>query len=346
MTRSPAVRVPARDGEVVRRRLLAEGRLRTDLRVKQEGEAILLPIIERSGAPLDVGEQVVSEFPEVHRRNRPRRYGDLVDAPAPIRANLPRSFDVIGDIVLVRVPSELDEWAAAIGDALLRFVPRARIVGRDMGVHGPERRRSLHRLAGRGGWETVHHENGVAIRVDVERAYFSPRLGREHAQVAQATRPGEAVYDLCCGVGPFSLTLARAGRASHIVAVDRNPAAIALLRESLRRARGSNRVEPVEADVAAFLTTASPADRAILNLPHEGIKYLTSVADVVRPGGAVHYYEVVARDALVRRTEEIVHEVGGPARWSCRESHTVHPYSPTADLTAFRLVRAGEGVAP
>ncbi len=346
MTRSPAVKVPSQEGEAVRRRLREAGLLRTDLRVRREGASLLLPVIDRGDAGAGVGERVEADFSEFDDRSAPRRYQDLVECPVEMRDRLPRSFDVIGDIVLVRVPPEVEALAPAIGLALLRFVPHARIAGRDQGVHGPERRRTLTRLAGDGDWKTVHHENGVAIHVDVERAYFSPRLAREHADVAGAVGPGEVVYDLCCGVGPFSLAIARQGKATRIVAVDSNPAAIGLLRESLARARGGDRIEPVEADVEVFLRTATPVERAILNLPHEGIKYLASVARLVRPGGAIHYYEVVARDALPRRTEELMDEAGGPSHWSGASSRVVHPYSPNADLVAFTFIASRDGGTP
>jgi tRNA (guanine37-N1)-methyltransferase len=337
MTRSLAVKVPSSEGEMARRRLLEESLLRTDLRVRREGASLLLPVVEGAGIASGVGELLETDFAEVDDHLTPRRYQDLVECPAELRDRLPRSFDVIGDIVLVRIPPEVESLAPAIGEALLRFVPHVRIAGRDHGVHGPERRRTLSRLAGEGEWKTVHHENGVAIHVDVERAYFSPRLAREHAEVARAAGSGEVVYDLCCGVGPFSLAIAREGKATRIVAVDSNPAAIGLLRESLARARGGNRIEPVEADVEVFLSTAGPVDRAILNLPHEGIKYLASVAHLVRPGGTIHYYEVVVRDALARRAEQLMDEAGGPSHWSKATSHVVHPYSPASDLIAFTL---------
>jgi tRNA (guanine37-N1)-methyltransferase len=176
--------------------------------------------------------------------------------------------------------------------------------------------------------------------VDLERAYFSPRLAREHARVADSVETGDRVYDLCCGVGPFALTIARDGRASAVVAVDSNPDAVALLRASAARGRFATPISALDLPVETFVPTVGPADRVILNLPHEGIKYLPSVARTVARRGRLYYYEVTPRTELERRGNAVVHALDRPEEWTVEEQHVVHPYSPSSDLVAFVLARA------
>jgi tRNA (guanine37-N1)-methyltransferase len=312
--------------------------LRTDLEILKEGDYLVLPVGEVTPTPPAAGELVVREFAVVARAG-PADYRDLVSWPTPVKMRLPRAFDVVGDIVLVRLPEELMAQREEIGEALLRFVPSARLVGQDLGVHGPERLRRVERIAGSGGWRTRHRENGLEFEVDVEQAYFSPRLAREHERVASEVRRGERVYDLCCGVGPFAVTIARDGRASHVTAVDANPAAVDLLRATLARYPFAARVTAMESSLESFLPSAGPADRVILNLPHEGIKYLSSVARTVAARGRLHYYEVTLRAEAGRRGEAVVESLG-PPDWRLVDRHVVHPYSPAADLMAFTLERS------
>ncbi|MGP8073067.1 MAG: class I SAM-dependent methyltransferase [Thermoplasmata archaeon] len=289
--------------------------------------------------PPDLGELREWEFEPATVRG-PQDYRDLLaEWPLSEREDLPRSFDIVGDVVLIRVPPSLAHRSSEIGVALLQFVPGARIVGADHGVHGTERRRSVERIAGSGSWRTRHRENGLEFDVDLERAYFSPRLAREHARVAQEIRVGDRVYDLCCGVGPFAVTIARAGSAARIVAVDLNPDAIALLRSTLTRYPFGASVEPVEGPVERFLETAKPVEAVVLNLPHEGIKYLPSVANVVEPGGRIFYYEVTDRDGAEAHDAELLARLGAAGSWQVQDRHVAHPYSPTADLVAFTFER-------
>lgn len=336
--KGPGLRVPRARGEDSRRRLRALGLLRTDLEILREGEYLVLPVDEGTLTPPDAGELVVREFAVVAPPG-PADYRDLLPWPPPEKMRLPRAFDVVGDIVLVRLPEEVRARREEIGEALLKFVPSARLVGEDLGVHGPERRRRVERIAGSGGWRTRHRENGLEFEVDVERAYFSPRLAREHELVASDVQRGERVYDLCCGVGPFAVTIARDGRASHVTAVDGNPAAVDLLRATLARYPFAGRVTALQSSLESFLPSAGPVDRVIFNLPHEGIKYLSSVARTVAARGRLHYYEVTPRAEVEQRGEAVVDSLGSPD-WKLLDRHVVHPYSPGADLTAFTLERS------
>lgn len=337
---APGLLVPRAQGEAVRRDLADAGLLRNDLEILREGDFLVIPVVdEPEGVPSSWGELVNRDFRENPAKG-PVRYRDLLPWPDEEKEALPRAFDVIGDIVLIRLPPALEPRKEAVGEALLRFVPGARIVGLDLGVHGPERRRRIERVAGTGPWSTRHKENGVELSVDVERAYFSPRLAREHDRVAEDVRTGDRVYDLCCGVGPFSVTIAHRGRAEKVTAVDANPDAIALLRETLGRSSFGGRVAPVEERLEEFLPTAAPVERVVLNLPHEGIKYLPSVARTVAAGGRLFYYEVTPRTDLAGRGEALVNLLTPSGPFELAAERVVHPYSPASDLAAFVLERA------
>jgi tRNA (guanine37-N1)-methyltransferase len=333
--------VPRGQGEEVRRDLVEAGLLRSDLAILHEGDRLVLPITESpEGVPPQWGEVVERDFRE-NPRPGPAHYRDLLPWPEAEKEALPRAFDVVGDIVLLRLPPAFERRKEAIGEAILRFVPGARLVGIDHGVHGPERRRTVERIAGSGPWRTRHRENGLELEVDVERAYFSPRLAREHARVAAEVRVGDRVYDLCCGVGPFAATIAHLGRAARVTAVDANPEAVALLSQTLARYAFGHRVTPVAASLEQFLPEAAPVERVVLNLPHEGIKYLPSVARTVAPGGRLYYYEVTPRVEFAGRGVALVNSLAPVGEFASVIERVVHPYSPAADLVAFVLERSG-----
>ncbi|MCI4330648.1 MAG: methyltransferase [Thermoplasmata archaeon] len=337
--KSPAVRVGPADAEALRQWLRGEGLLRSDLRVAHRDGDVVFPV---TGVPphLPATARGSEEEFAPSATRAAGGYRELAGLPEAEAARLPRAFDVVGDVVLVRIPTELAPRAEAIGEALLRFVPSARLVAWDQGVHGTDRVRRLVRIAGGGEFRTRHRENGLEIEVDPSRAYFSPRLAREHALVAGAVRPGERFSDLCCGVGPFSMHVARDGRAASIVAVDGNPEATSLLEQNLRRMGLRDRVEVRTSRLEEFLPGSGVSDRVVLNLPHEGIKYITSVGATVARGGTLHYFEVTRRAERDSRGTELVKMLEPNGVWSVAEHHVVHPYAPDADVVAWTLVRS------
>ena len=338
---APGLRVPRANGEEVRHELLEEGLLRPDLAILHEGDFLVLPLLEGpSDLPPSWGGRVERDFREIERKG-PTRYRDLLPWPESEKAELPRSFDVVGEVVLIRLPAELESRKGEVGEALLRFVPGTRLVGLDHGVHGEDRRRQVEPIAGSGPWRTRHRENGIDLDVDVEQAYFSPRLAREHERVAVEVGPGESVYDLCCGVGPFSVTIVHRQPSATVTAVDANPEAIALLRATLSRYPFGRRVTPLVARLEEFLPTVPPVERVVMNLPHEGIKYLPSVARTTAPGGRLYYYEVVARTEFATRGTTLVNRLSPIGGFEAVAERIVHPYSPSSDLVAFVFERAG-----
>jgi tRNA (guanine37-N1)-methyltransferase len=335
--RTWVVIAPPVEAESVRRTLQRSGLLRKGVRVARTDQGVAFPVLalpQPAIAHTQTEErELLEELPGA------RSYRELLHFPAPLQALLPRAFDIIGDVVLIRLPSELEAQAPEIGRALLKFVPGARLVGWDQGVHGSARLRQLRSLAGTGPWRTQHRENGLEFVVNPEVAYFSPRLAGEHARIASDVAPGEVVWDLCCGLGPFALTIARRGVAGRIHAVDSNPEAIALLRENAERLGVASRIDVRLQSVEQFLPSAGTANRVVLNLPHEGIKYLPSVSAAVAPGGTVHYYEVTPRADHSMRGNALVNQLASSAEWSCIGARRVHEYSPHADLMAYTLRR-------
>jgi tRNA (guanine37-N1)-methyltransferase len=330
---SPALKVPLAEGERIRRALLEAGLLDPTHRIAVDAGWVWIPLTARLPdipAGTELGEREFEPLPP----SGPRDYRDLVPGTPEERDRLPRAFDVVGDIVLIRLPPELRERAETIGSALLRFVPGARLVAEDRGVHGEERRRTLRAIAGTGPFRTRYRENGLEFLVDVERCYFSPRLAREHAAFAERVRDGDRVLDLCCGLGPFGLTAARRWPSVRVTAVDVNREAIDLLRENARRLGVAERIEAHVADAAELLPRLGTFDRIVLNLPHAGARFLPQLPAHAALPGALDYFEVVDRERSGRRAEEIRSVLGSEA-WRLAEEVAVHEYSPGAVLRRY-----------
>ncbi|MEA3201961.1 MAG: tRNA (guanine37-N1)-methyltransferase [Thermoplasmata archaeon] len=327
MTQAPALRVPLREAERVRRALLEEGVVRHDLKVRRESGELLIPLVDgepRMGFPVAMAE---FEPAEEQVRSYTERLRDITPAEA---ALLPSSFDVVGHVLIVKIPEALRHREREIAEALLETTPRVRTVCDDEGVSGELRVRALRVIVGDPDTRTEHAENGVRIRVDPARVYFSPRLATERMRVARLVSPGERVVDLMAGVAPFALVIAKHAKPARVDAIDLNPDAVAFARENVALNKAASVVFPEHADARAWSAAhAGVADRVITNLPHAAHAFLEDALRTLKPEGAWHYHCIQPEDALGRHLAELAARARDAGR-GLRVSATrvVRAYSP------------------
>ncbi len=325
-----ALVVPKESGEEARQRLIQMDLLRRDLRIEEGDDVLFLPL---SGEVSLGYPQKTHEFREAP--SRPRSYRDLLVVPEDLRPLLPRSYDLLGDVLILRIPEELVAHEAAIGSALLEVHKGVETIAVDEGVVGPQRRRSLRVVAGRKSMETVHREYGLALSVDPSKVYFSPRMASERRRVASLVIPGEVVIDAFCGVGPFSLHIARHG-AKVVYAIDSNPEAIGYLRENVRRNKADN-VVVLEGDVMEVLPIGEVADRLVLDFPQGPLPYIPAAVSSLKEGGVLHYYEILEMIQLEDRLEELQEALPAHLALELLNRRVVRGYSATQAHYAFDL---------
>jgi len=114
------------------------------------------------------------------------------------------AFDQIGEIIIVRIPDSLLPKKNIIGEALLKDVKIVRSVFyQASAVEGDFRTRNLEVIAGEDNTETEYREFGCKFIVDVQNAFFSPRLSTERDRIANLIQEGEVMTNMFAGVGMF-----------------------------------------------------------------------------------------------------------------------------------------------
>lgn len=334
---SLAARVPLVQGEATRRRLAELGVLRPDLKPRAEGASLLLPVLD-AARDAGLGLELTTTAFEPQEGPGPR-YQELARVPGALKSLLPTSFDVVGDIVLIKLPRELEPHQAEVGRALLQANKAARTVLLDRGVRGEARVRQVECIAGEPRTATEHTEYGARFRVDLAKAYFSPRLATEHQRVAEIVQAGEVVLDMFAGVGPFAVLIARQGKAQRVYAVDSNPDAVKLLEENARLNKVQDRVAPVLADADTFARgLAGRCDRVVMNLPQSADEHWEAALAACRARAVVHYHRVLAPDAVAGHVAALQERAAG-AGFEARllAQREVRLYSPSQSHWAVDL---------
>lgn len=287
--------------------------------------------LSRVGLP---GELVRCDF-----EPRPSRPRSLQEALGRILSKddistMGRSYDIIGRVLVMALPTPLLARRHEIGNALLSWAPVETVALKTSAVSGDERLRGLEVLAGRPTLETIHSENGLQFKLDLGKVFFNPRLSAERMRVARLAKDDRLILDMFAGVGPFSIAMAKASRrdSANIFALDKNEHAVRYLLDNIRLNRAWKVVarhgdSGVEAPKIA--KQAGKFDRIVMNLPGSSLEFLPSAAASLKAGGRLHYYRLAPRSTAGCQIEN---ELGARGQFRVENIREVESYSPSKSI--------------
>ena len=224
--------------------------------------------------------------------------------PPELLTSLPRAIDFVGDIAVIEIPRELQTYKNVLGEAILDAHKNVQtVLLKESAVRGTYRLREFSVIAGEARTETIHKEYGCRYRVDLAKAYFSPRLSYEHKRVSSLVKEGETVVDLFAGVGPFAILIAKTHANVKVHAIDLNPHAFELLKENIRLNRVASRVYPLLGDAKQVVQQGltKVADRVIMNLPERAIEFVDAACEALKStGGIMHFYSFAEASESVK----------------------------------------------
>lgn len=292
---SPGIKIKRKHGEQFRLALIELGALDRHRKIASDEVYVYLPVL-----PELVEKKLMIEISDYELVEMEFEPEPPITTPESILGYQP-SFEVVGDIAIVE-----QEEAGKVANALMSTYKTLRSVITPISdVEGEFRTRRFRHVAGEERTVTVHKEHGLRYKVDLEGAYFTPRLGTERLRIAKQVVPGDFVLDMFAGVGPFALLLARRG--ARVVAIDKNPVAVKYLRENA----ALNRIdlEILEGDAGNLAKNyENIADHVIMNLPHTAHQFLIPAIQAAKNGGVIHYY-AMSQDEDLYKDLNLIEEV-------------------------------------
>jgi len=225
------------------------------------------------------------------------------------------SFDVIGDIAIIKIPAVNIDKAAVIAEQIMAVNANIKtVLTPATRISGDFRVRELRLLAGENKKITSHRESGCVFTVDVEKTYFSPRLSFEHQRIASLVKPDETVVNMFSGVGCFSIVIAKTVSPVRVYSIDVNPVAVQCMEENVAVNRVQGKVFPMLGDAKAIIASQlqGVADRVLMPLPEKALEYLPYALSALKLGGGmIHYYDFQHAPKKEDPVEKTKAKVGG-----------------------------------
>ena len=258
-----------------------------------------------------------------------------------VAERLPTGYQRLGRVLILRLPDALRPHFPEIGTAWCAELGVGAVLRR-AGETGGEFRLPRFELIAGSDTRTEVVEYGIRYRLDAQQILFARGNRAERHRAGTETRPGEIVADLFAGIGYFTLPAAVTGRAGHVWAVEKNPAAFEFLLENVRQNGVPDRVTCVRGDNREAELPLRTFDRAFLGYLPSSVRWVPRALALLKPeGGTLHVHLVADRREGVSGAEAEVSravEQAGASVGAVR-SRVVKAYGPgrqhvVVDLTA------------
>ena len=289
------LRVEKTGAERARQRLAELGILDRGRRISRYGRWVHFPLL---APPPDYMGEIVEQEAGARCVQIPPYYRIMESAriPGPLKALLPDKWEMLGRVVVLRLPAELLGFKTQVASAFAEVLG-AETVLRDMsGSRGEARVPTMELLWGED-TETVHIEGGIKYRFDAAQVMFSSGNIDERMRMGRTVRPGETVVDMFAGIGYFSLPMAVHGRPKRVFACEKNPVSHGYLKRNIGLNRVGGIIEPLLGDCRE-VAPEGVADRVVMG-HFRAPDFLDKALRVLGPGGGIlHVHALCPKDRI------------------------------------------------
>lgn len=244
---------------------------------------------------------------------------------------VPRSYDIIGGIAVVEIKNELNCYAKAIAQAIMKVhKPIETVVRKTSAMQGRYRVRKIKRIAGKKTTVTNYKEHGVMMQLDAAKVYFSVRLSNERKRIVEMVKPKENVLVFFAGVGPFALVIAKKRPNCNVIGIELNPVAAKYFKQNIEMNKLAN-CTAVKGDVKKLARKyANSADHILMPLPKGAENFLDVAFLTAKNGCTIHFYQFADSNRPFVKAKEKISAAAKRNKCKIRilNKKIVRPYAP------------------
>ena len=291
-----------------RKELRDKGWLSHEYKIKREENTAFIPLRKEAHVSGSKGTRLVSKLMTPVQKVLDYREQLAKILSTEEQAYAPHAFDLIGDICLLRLDERLvskPKTTQKIGAIFLNCIPSIHAVYTRTGEYeGELRTQKVQYLAGRCSTETMHHENGIKLLLDIEKVYFSVRSATERMRIANQVVAGEKIIIMFSGCSPYECCLGKNSPAAKIVGIELNQiahqyglvnCALNKLEEKVTLYCGDVRriVPQMQKQKGGTKRGAEMVrfDRIIMPLPRTAENFLDLIPLIAKKGTTIHLYQ-------------------------------------------------------
>jgi tRNA wybutosine-synthesizing protein 2 len=206
---------------------------------------------------------------------------------------LPRSYQIIGKILVIKLKPELLKHRKLIGRKILEIFPYVHTIVLEKGIRTKTRKPDIEIIVGCKRTQTLHKEHKYQFLLDVSQIMWSKGNKTEKQRLVKLQRSNETIVDMFAGIGYFSIFLAK--RAKKIYAIDINPKALEYLKKNVWMNKVEDKIEILEGDCRKYSKLLENiADRIIMGYLYETEKFLPYALKIAKKNCVIHFHRTIS----------------------------------------------------
>jgi tRNA wybutosine-synthesizing protein 2 len=220
---------------------------------------------------------------------------------------LPRGYQIIGKILLIKLKPALLKHKKVIGETILDLFPYIHTVCLIKEIKNVERKPKVEIIAGCKITQTLHKEHGCQFLIDVSKLMWSQGNKEERVRLIKLVKHNETIVDMFAGIGYFSIFIAKYSNPKKIYAIDINPEAIEYLRKNTWLNDVENKIEILQGDCRKFANLlGNTANRIIMGYLFKTEKFLPYALKIAKNNCVIHFHRTVKIEEIEKVKQKII----------------------------------------
>ncbi len=222
-----------------------------------------------------------------------------------------RSFDILGNVAVVKFPREMKQSAKKIfAKKLMEENKSVTTVLEKIGkFRGRLRTHETKWVAGEKTKEVLYRENGCVFRFNIDATYFSPRLSNERKEIADKIKKGEEVFVMFAGVAPFPIVIAKKSKATRIFSNDISLEANKYAELNITLNKLKDRIELVPGDIKKVVPKIRRKFDVVVVAPlNLEMNFLEQAFKLSKKRTRIYYYDFCKADEINYVVEKVKKE--------------------------------------
>lgn len=222
-------------------------------------------------------------------------------------SKLPKGYQIVGNILLIKLNKELLENRELIGETITQILPYIHTVCLIKEIRSAIRRPKIEVIAGCKRTQTLNKEHGCKFLLDVSDIMWSQGNKNEKMRLVKIVKPKETIVDMFAGIGYFSIILAKYCKPNKIYAIDVNPKAIEYLRKNVWLNDVENKIDILQGDCRKFTKIlGNTADRIIMGYLFKTEKFLPYAIKIAKNKAFIHFHRTVKEEEIDKIKEKLI----------------------------------------